>query len=119
MRVPVLQAVFTHTKGENTTKEGQVLGEGKPNRLIHEVSPYLQQHAHNPVDWYPWGEEALNRAKAENKPIFLSIGYSACHWCHAAIEHPVAGNDNRGVSTAPYPMVPDILTTASNPKFFP
>src|SRR5438132_4856487 len=52
------------------------------NRLIHETSPYLQQHAHNPVDWYSWGEEALARAKAENKPILLSIGYSACHWCH-------------------------------------
>ena len=52
------------------------------NRLVHETSPYLQQHAHNPVDWYPWGEEALSRAKAANKPILLSIGYSACHWCH-------------------------------------
>jgi uncharacterized protein YyaL (SSP411 family)/aryl-alcohol dehydrogenase-like predicted oxidoreductase len=52
------------------------------NRLIHETSPYLLQHAHNPVDWYPWGAEALTRAKVENKPILLSIGYSACHWCH-------------------------------------
>mgnify|MGYP000353806639 CR=1 FL=1 len=52
------------------------------NRLIHESSPYLRQHAHNPVDWYPWGEEALSRAKQEDKPILLSIGYSACHWCH-------------------------------------
>src|ERR687886_1243018 len=52
------------------------------NRLINETSPYLLQHAHNPVDWYPWGEEALARAKAEDKPIHLSIGYSACHWCH-------------------------------------
>lgn len=52
------------------------------NRLIHETSPYLLQHAHNPVDWYPWGEEALRRAKEEGKPILLSIGYSACHWCH-------------------------------------
>ena len=52
------------------------------NRLIDETSPYLLQHAHNPVDWYPWGPEALERAKAEDKPIFLSIGYSACHWCH-------------------------------------
>jgi uncharacterized protein YyaL (SSP411 family) len=54
----------------------------KPNRLINEQSPYLRQHAYNPVDWYPWGDEALARAKAENKPILLSIGYSACHWCH-------------------------------------
>ncbi|RMF91369.1 MAG: thioredoxin domain-containing protein, partial [Planctomycetota bacterium] len=53
-----------------------------PNRLIHEASPYLRQHAENPVDWYPWGEEALARARQENKPIFLSVGYSACHWCH-------------------------------------
>jgi uncharacterized protein YyaL (SSP411 family) len=52
------------------------------NRLIHETSPYLLQHAHNPVDWYPWGEEALSRARHEDKPILLSIGYSACHWCH-------------------------------------
>ena len=52
------------------------------NRLIHEKSPYLLQHAHNPVEWYPWGEEAFAKAKAENKPIFLSIGYSTCHWCH-------------------------------------
>ena len=52
------------------------------NRLIHETSPYLLQHAHNPVDWYPWGEEALSRAKREDKPILLSIGYSSCHWCH-------------------------------------
>src|ERR1700712_2655069 len=52
------------------------------NRLIDETSPYLLQHAHNPVDWYPWGEEALQRAKTENRPILISIGYSACHWCH-------------------------------------
>ena len=53
-----------------------------PNRLINETSPYLLQHANNPVDWYPWGEEALSRARDEDKPILLSIGYSACHWCH-------------------------------------
>ncbi|MDP1708299.1 MAG: thioredoxin domain-containing protein [Gammaproteobacteria bacterium] len=52
------------------------------NRLAHETSPYLLQHAHNPVDWYPWGQEALARARHEDKPILLSIGYSACHWCH-------------------------------------
>ncbi|MGH9427330.1 MAG: thioredoxin domain-containing protein, partial [Terriglobia bacterium] len=52
------------------------------NRLIHEKSPYLLQHAHNPVDWYPWGEAAFARARKENKPIFLSVGYSTCHWCH-------------------------------------
>ena len=53
-----------------------------PNRLIDETSPYLLQHAHNPVDWYPWGPEALELARAEDKPILLSVGYSACHWCH-------------------------------------
>ena len=53
-----------------------------PNHLVSENSPYLLQHANNPVDWYPWGEAALNKSKAENKPIFLSIGYAACHWCH-------------------------------------
>jgi len=67
-----------------------------PNRLIKETSPYLLQHAHNPVDWYPWGLEAFERAQRENKPIFLSIGYSTCHWCHVmaheSFEHPeVAG----------------------------
>jgi uncharacterized protein YyaL (SSP411 family) len=53
-----------------------------PNRLINETSPYLLQHAHNPVDWFPWGEEALNKAVTEDKPILVSIGYAACHWCH-------------------------------------
>ena len=52
------------------------------NKLSTSTSPYLLQHAHNPVDWHPWGEEALNKARLENKPIFLSIGYAACHWCH-------------------------------------
>jgi uncharacterized protein YyaL (SSP411 family) len=63
-----------------------------PNHLINETSPYLLQHAHNPVDWYPWGPEAFEKAQRENKPIFLSIGYSTCHWCHAmaheSFEHP-------------------------------
>jgi uncharacterized protein YyaL (SSP411 family)/aryl-alcohol dehydrogenase-like predicted oxidoreductase len=53
-----------------------------PNRLIHETSPYLLQHAHNPVDWHPWGPDALTKSRESNKPILLSIGYSACHWCH-------------------------------------
>jgi uncharacterized protein len=52
------------------------------NRLAREPSPYLRQHAHNPVDWFPWGDEAFALARAGNKPIFLSIGYSTCHWCH-------------------------------------
>ena len=68
-------------------------GEGRANRLIHESSPYLLQHAYNPVDWYPWGQEALSRAKSEDKPIFLSIGYSACHWCHV-MAHESFENEN-------------------------
>ncbi|HXD32452.1 MAG TPA: thioredoxin domain-containing protein [Pyrinomonadaceae bacterium] len=63
------------------------------NRLIHETSPYLLQHAHNPVDWHAWGEEALAKAKTENKPILLSIGYSACHWCHV-MEHESFENED-------------------------
>ncbi|HZS46260.1 MAG TPA: thioredoxin domain-containing protein [Blastocatellia bacterium] len=62
------------------------------NKLINETSPYLLQHAHNPVDWYPWGEEALSRAREEDKPILLSIGYSACHWCHV-MEHESFENE--------------------------
>lgn len=70
------------------------------NRLIHETSPYLRQHAHNPVDWYPWGDEAFEKAKSEDKPILLSCGYSACHWCHImemeSFEDPeIAGLMNR------------------------
>ena len=57
-----------------------------PNRLAVELSPYLLQHADNPVDWYAWGDEAFARARAEEKPIFLSVGYSTCHWCHV-MEH--------------------------------
>jgi uncharacterized protein len=64
-----------------------------PNRLITESSPYLRQHASNPVDWYPWGKEALSRAKAEDKPILLSIGYSACHWCHVMAHESFENTD--------------------------
>ena len=53
-----------------------------PNRLANETSPYLLQHKDNPVDWYPWGDEAFAEAKSSDRPIFLSVGYSACHWCH-------------------------------------
>src|SRR6185436_17622940 len=56
------------------------------NRLAQETSPYLRQHAHNPFDWYPWGDEAFAKARAEDKPLLLSVGYSACHWCHV-MEH--------------------------------
>jgi len=62
------------------------------NHLIDETSPYLQQHAHNPVDWYPWGEEAFEKARTENKPILVSIGYAACHWCHV-MEHESFENE--------------------------
>jgi uncharacterized protein YyaL (SSP411 family) len=66
----------------NTTELQPIHTEQKYNRLIHEKSPYLLQHANNPVDWYPWGEDAFEKAHHEDKPIFLSIGYSSCHWCH-------------------------------------
>jgi uncharacterized protein YyaL (SSP411 family) len=65
----------------------------KANRLSSETSPYLLQHAYNPVDWYPWGDEALQRAKKEDKPIFLSIGYSACHWCHVMAHESFEDNE--------------------------
>lgn len=70
------------TKG----KAGQTGATRKSNRLAQETSTYLKQHCLNPVDWYPWGAEALDRAKAEQKPILLSVGYAACHWCHV-MEH--------------------------------
>ncbi|WP_292408176.1 MULTISPECIES: thioredoxin domain-containing protein [unclassified Methanoculleus] len=70
-------------RGHEPEAPGAPVREEAPsNRLVHEKSPYLLLHAHNPVDWYPWGDEAFMRAKEEDKPIFLSIGYSACHWCH-------------------------------------
>ena len=68
-----------------------------PNRLADENSPYLLQHVHNPVDWYPWGPEALEKARSEDKPIFISIGYAACHWCHV-MAHKIF----RGTATAAY-----------------
>ncbi|MEO7741492.1 MAG: thioredoxin domain-containing protein [Usitatibacter sp.] len=68
-----------------------------PNRLAHETSPYLQQHADNPVDWYPWGEEALAEAKRTGKPILLSVGYSACHWCHVMAHESFEDEATAGV----------------------
>src|SRR5215203_2389460 len=59
-----------------------VLQDAMPNRLASETSPYLLQHKDNPVDWYPWGPDAFDRARSEDKPILVSIGYAACHWCH-------------------------------------
>jgi uncharacterized protein YyaL (SSP411 family) len=64
-----------------------------PNRLVHEQSPYLLQHKDNPVDWYAWGEEAFARAAREEKPIFLSVGYSTCHWCHVMEEESFEDED--------------------------
>lgn len=74
------------------TVESKTVQQKRSNRLINESSPYLLQHAHNPVDWYPWGNEAFERAKKEDKPIFLSIGYSTCHWCHV-MEHESFENE--------------------------
>ena len=68
-----------------------------PNRLISEKSPYLLQHAHNPVDWYPWGDEAFAKAKTEDKPVFLSIGYSTCHWCHVMERESFADEEVAGI----------------------
>src|SRR5262249_55220241 len=77
--------------GISTTAHG---GEPKhTNRLIHETSPYLLQHAHNPVDWYPWGPAAFERAHAEDRPILLSVGYAACHWCHVMEEESFENED--------------------------
>jgi uncharacterized protein YyaL (SSP411 family) len=67
------------------------------NHLANETSPYLLQHAGNPVDWYPWGQEALHKARAEDKPIFLSVGYSACHWCHVMAHESFEDADTAAV----------------------
>jgi uncharacterized protein YyaL (SSP411 family) len=80
----LLQGSITHAGAESAKKSSAKTV--KQNRLINESSPYLLQHATNPVDWYPWGKEAFEKAKKEDKPIFLSIGYSTCHWCHV-MEH--------------------------------
>ena len=80
-----LQAALAAKGGEYRPRTEHLHPDGSPlytNRLILEDSPYLLQHAHNPVDWHPWGPAAFTKARAENKPVFLSIGYSTCHWCH-------------------------------------
>ncbi|NCC51373.1 MAG: thioredoxin domain-containing protein [Spartobacteria bacterium] len=79
-------------QGKERRREGVTHAGDHANRLLHEKSPYLLQHAHNPVDWYPWGEEAFAKARREDKPIFLSVGYSTCHWCHV-MEHESFEND--------------------------
>ncbi|AWM35760.1 Cellobiose 2-epimerase [Gemmata obscuriglobus] len=106
-------------KGQEKPKE-----KGKPNRLAKESSPYLLQHAHNPVDWYPWGPEAFERAKKEKKLIFLSIGYSACHWCHVMERESFSRADVAKILNANFvcikvdreerPDVDDIYMTALN-----
>ena len=72
------------------------------NRLANEPSPYLRQHANNPVDWYPWGDEALERAKREDKPILLSVGYSACHWCHVMEHESFENGDTAALMNAQF-----------------
>jgi len=90
-------SVALNNKGDNYQARTRYLNQdNKPiyiNRLIREDSPYLLQHAHNPVDWFPWGEEAFEIAKQENKPVFLSIGYSTCHWCHVMEEESFDNED--------------------------
>ncbi len=91
------QATAMKPAATDSLPENQAPGHDRPrnNRLIHEKSPYLLQHADNPVDWYPWGKEAFEKARREDKPILLSIGYSTCHWCHVmaheSFEDPVVG----------------------------
>ena len=80
-RFGFLALTWLVTSAENVVEHTHARSE-HTNRLAREKSPYLLQHAHNPVDWYPWGEEAFAKARQENKPIFLSVGYSTCHWCH-------------------------------------
>src|SRR3989338_9068873 len=88
-----LLAVFLLSRG------GFAMGaeERFTNRLINEKSPYLLQHAHNPVNWYPWGEEAFEKAKKEDKSVFLSIGYSTCHWCHVMEEESFSNPEIAGI----------------------
>ena len=76
---PQIQVTSSNNIVSNTMASDPI---AHTNRLAREKSPYLLQHKHNPVDWFAWGDEAFNKARAEQKPIFLSIGYSTCHWCH-------------------------------------
>jgi uncharacterized protein YyaL (SSP411 family) len=90
--VSYFNCAFTHGATSCTSSHRHL-----PNRLAKETSPYLLQHANNPVDWYPWGEEALGRARSENRPILLSIGYSACHWCHVMERESFEDAETAGV----------------------
>ncbi len=83
--LPMMAMSVFSANGENRIHQQvqkRIAAGEKTNRLVHEQSPYLLQHAFNPVDWYPWGDVAFYKARDEDKPIFLSIGYSTCHWCH-------------------------------------
>src|SRR5438045_2004599 len=80
--VALASLVVQPAAADDPKDKGKDAPKAKPNRLAKESSPYLLQHAQNPVDWYPWGPEAFEKAKKENKPILVSIGYSTCHWCH-------------------------------------
>jgi len=93
MLKPLLLGLLLAPVAAFPAAEGEQEAGRRANRLAGETSPYLQQHSKNPVDWYPWGPEALERARAEDKPIFLSIGYSACHWCHV-MEHESFENES-------------------------
>jgi uncharacterized protein YyaL (SSP411 family) len=90
--VAILAALFAGacSRGDERQAADAPSPQGTPNRLANEHSPYLQQHAHNPVAWYPWGSDAFEKARRESKPIFLSIGYSTCHWCHVMEEESFA-----------------------------
>ncbi|MEO6721408.1 MAG: thioredoxin domain-containing protein [Ferruginibacter sp.] len=78
-----LAVILTNSScGQTGNKKTDEEKQSFSNHLVHESSPYLLMHAHNPVDWYPWGQEAFDKAKKENKPVIISIGYAACHWCH-------------------------------------
>ncbi len=72
------------------------------NRLAGETSPYLLQHAHNPVDWYPWGQEAFERARKEDRPVLVSIGYAACHWCHVMEEESFEDEETAALMNASF-----------------
>src|SRR6478672_10679411 len=91
-RFGFLALTWLVTSGENVVEHKPGPSE-HANRLAQEKSPYLLQHAHNPVDWYPWGEKAFAKARQENKPIFLSVGYSTCHWCHVMAHESFENED--------------------------
>ena len=89
----ILSLALISSCSPGKTTKNKMENAATSNRLINASSPYLLQHANNPVDWYPWGEEALSKAKNEDKPILVSIGYSACHWCHV-MAHESFENDS-------------------------